>query len=417
MLTAYSGDNDSSSSDNNGGSGNGNNNNDTNSPCKGGFCSRLLSVNLYDENDLYVFARSASKDTISYIRFDGSNWNDWTDLDTPPSSSLASPPSSQAWVVNATYERIDLFTVGNEDSGPNKVYYTWLSEKEDFPPWEEIGENLGSPIVTCSVHIQGQKDRLDLWAIDGTTGNITKTWWTQYADEDIAEEGYEGVTEEIGEFNAQGEWLQQDVLGKSRSPPAVNCPKVQDSSERYHDIIWYDESRANAWHSSFSDETNWSNPVDFEGPWIGDPILYWGNEARTDGFFFGVKENHELFHLSWDADGEFSDMESLGGDIHSAVWMEPDGDVVDIVALSGKGTLVHKHKDRSGWEDDWEDLEIEAASTPYLRTVHDTMWLLALNDKGELMAWSRNVDSGESQWKDSLGQGRNLGGNLTLEYW
>ena len=69
-----------------------------------------------------------------------------------------------------------------------------------------------------------------------------------------------------------------------------------------------------------------------------------------------------MYHLSWDESHSFSQMESLGGDVHSppGVSSEDSGEALDIVALGGNGTLVHLYKDRTGWETQWEDLGVES---------------------------------------------------------
>ena len=385
---------------------------DSDSPCKNNFCSRLLAVSLHLDT-LFVFARSSDKKSITFRSFDGSEWADWEDLGSTSSSELRYPPSAQNWMVNASYWRLDLFAI---DEG-GRPYNNWLTEEEDWPKWEEIGDNVGSPITTCAVHRDAYPDELDLWAVEKDSGDIAKTGWQQYDDEDIDDEGFEGITEATGQYGSNSGWSNEGRLGSSYTQPAVICALSNDDSERYHDVMWYDKDGSKVYHSSYTGDDGWSTKVDFPGRWIGEPSLSTANAKRNDGYFFGVQENHEIYHLSWDENHSFSKMESLGGDVHSppGVNSEDDGEALDIVALGGNGTLVHLYKDRTGWEAEWEDLGVESASAPAVRAYHGTMFIFVVSADGELISYEKDDDSPGGSWKEKITM-RNLGGDLSLEY-
>lgn len=396
-------------------SGGGGNDSKSGPGCKAGFCSNLLSVNIHQDS-LYIFGRSSNKTTIDYISYNGSDWSSWSDLGGTSSTEFISAPAAQNWAVNASFWRLDVFAVGNRG---NTVYNTWLSDEEDWPGWKDIGSGLDGPIVTCAVHRTGHDDRLDVWAVGEDSGSINQTWWVNNDEQDISEEGFDGVTAEIGYYNyGTPAWLFNEAIGPTKTRPAVTCADSDGKDERYHDVMWYDETEDKAWHSFYTSEEKWSRGVNFPGRWIGEPSLFTVNSQRTDGHFFGVQEDHEMYHISWDAEGVFADdMDRLKGSVYSPPTFESDGgNVFDIVALGENGTLVHLQKDRSGWESEWEDLGIEASSAPVMRTFDDVLWIFALNAKGELIAWSRDYDATESSWKDSLSEGTNLRGKLTLEY-
>lgn len=316
-------------------------------------------------------------------------------------------------MVNGSFARLDVLVVGDNE---HTVYNKYLSEMEDWPEWDVVGINAGSPITTCVVDRLNNAPRLDLWGTDSGTRNITHTYWWQNDPEGLPDEAFEGSTKNNGWYYSDGrDWDNQTPLTPSKAKPAVICPLSDGSDEKYHDIIWYDTDEPKLWHSQFSDDDNWSDEEEYPGDWIGDPSLYVFDD-RNKWYFFGVQENHEMYHLSWD-DGTYSSLQTLGGKIISVPAVASVSEnVLDVVALSEDGTLVHQHFDGSGWESGWEDLNIQAHSAPTMMILDEQVWIVAVNADGELMAWSRD-DSAAGRWQYSLSEGRNLGGELSLEYW
>ena len=379
--------------------------------CDGGLCARLLSATVY-EDELYIFGRSEDKQTIAFRKYNGSGWAGWDDLGKT-TTELISQPSSHAWTVNGSFPRLDVLVVGDNE---HTVYNKYLSDQEEWPEWDVVGVNAGSPITTCVVEQLNKEPRLDLWGTDSGSRNITHTYWWYNDPDDVPNEGFEGSTHNVGWFYSAGsDWDVQQPLTPSKTKPAVICPVSDGSNEKYHDIIWYDVDEAKLWHSQFSDDDNWSDENGFTGDWIGDPSLYTFGD-RKKWYFFGVQENNRMYHLSWD-DGSYSQLQNMGGDIISVpAVVSVDDDILDVVALSKDGTLVHQHYDGSAWGSGWEDLEIKAHSAPTMTILDDEVWIVAVNADGELMAWSRD-DSAAGRWQYSLSDGQNLGGELSLEYW
>lgn len=296
------------------------------------------------------------------------------------------------------------------------VYNKYLSEMEDWPEWDVVGINAGSPVATCVVDRLNNAPRLDLWGTDSGTRNITHSFWWQNDPDSLPDDAFEGITHDNGRYySGSGDWDSQGPLTPSKAKPAVICPLSDGSGEKYHDIIWYDTDEPKLWHSQFSDDDNWSDAEEYPGDWIGDPSLYVFDD-RDKWYFFGVQEDNKMYHLNWD-DGSYSNLQSMGGDIISVpAVVSVSENVLDVVALSQGGTLVHQHFDGFGWESGWEDLDIRAHSAPTMMILDEEVWIVAVNADGELMAWSRD-DSATGRWQYSLSEGRNLKGELSLEYW
>lgn len=382
-------------------------------PCGSDLCPQLLAVGeFYDE--LYVFARSVDKKTIAFRKYnvEDSKWRGWANLGELDDGLFKSPPAVRSWPLKEDLWRLDVFAVGDD----NSAYNQWYSLEEEWPGWEEVGENVGTPISTCFVTRKGWPNRIDIWTTDGGPDDNTmkKNLWRNTTD---MSDDLDGVTEDYGGYDID-EWLHEYKLSGTESQPAVACPHSSNDNERYHDLMWYSEERSKLLHSSYSDADNWSAPPrEFPGKWIGDPRLFTTDDTHHEGHFFGVQDDRKMYHISWKANG-FLDgsVEKMNGSVFSAPGFEsPSRDVLDIVALNENGTLMHQHRELHGWNETWEDLGIKAASAPSVRAYQDTLWIFALNDRGQLMAWSRK-DEPKERWRDSLNE-ENLGGSLSLESW
>lgn len=387
--------------------------------CDGGFCSGIFSTSLAF-GKMYVFGRSADKKTIQFITYDGSDWSKWSDLGGLSGSNyFASPPQLHGWWVNNTYERLDVFAVGSD----RRVYNAWTSAEESWPTgWEGIGFNIGSSISTCIG--QMSPPRLDLWARESSSGSedsadtkITHAAWRYHDDDDLSEGAGKGITADFGNYGTSEDWEIQATLSPSKSQPAAVCPrKIVDGIR--HSVMWYSQDGNSAEYSSFSADSDlWSRQQSFEGNWIGEPSLYAIGDDGTDGHFFGLQEDQNLYYLTWSDNGEFESKTPKrldGGRIYSAPAVNAIEGVIDIVALGENGTLVHQHRDNSDWLE-WEELDLQASSAPAMRSADTRLWVFAVNEDGEMMAWWKDHEI-ERKWKGTLNE-VNLRGNLSWEGW
>lgn len=391
--------------------------------CKGGFCEKIMSIGVTANwsDDLYIFARHKDEDKVGFIKTDGSTWNDWRFFETTDGDQLISPPSTQVWPVNGTRWRLDLFTVGQDD---HKVYNKWIDDNtESWPSWVDITDqdDIKSPLSTCFVTRIDRPHRLDVWGIEEDTDIIAKTLWRQSDDfnDNYNENDTDWETADNGNYVGESSiWLSQDVLTQSGGPFTVACSYQRDVEDSIHEIIWYTDDRSQAFHSSYSDAGNWETPTTLDGDWIGSPSLFSQGENLTDMYFFGVQDDHEMYHLSYTAGDTLGTPKRLpkGGNITSVpVFDSPEEGVFDIVALSGKGTLVHQHYDGDEWLSEWEDLEIEAASAPGIRGYKDNLWIFAVKKNGDLWVWKVEYGLG-AEWREGLDGGKNLKGELSLGY-
>lgn len=352
------------------------------------------------ESELYIFART-SDNTIAYRLHNGSSWaDDWEDLGET-TGTLISQPWTFAWNVNNTYPRLDLFSISTSQ---RTLYTRWFSEAEGWAPWIHLKYQSGSAIALCLPFT----DRLDIWGTDRETRNITHLTWVQYSDEKIDDEGWEGDTEENGSYGIRSDWMWLDPSG---SAPAVACR----DSDTYHDVLWYDKERT-ALHHAYRNDDWHTYPTPWRGDWIGDPTIFTSPDDPERWEFFGIQENHEMYHLSWNSDDGYSPLSNLGGSIIStpAVISLEEG-VYDILALGTNGTLQHRHFDGSGWSADWEDLGLRAHSAPTITNLNGHVFVAAVAQDGSLIVWSRS-NAVEEKWDESL-EPENLGGKVSLGFY
>ena len=318
-----------------------------------------------------------------------------------------------AWSVQKKYPRLDVIAVS---SSQRRAFNRWYDQKESWAPpdkqeWAKLSPSIGSAIAACKI----REDRLDFWAIDIDTGNITHTYWVNWDDDEIVGGGKDGTTGMIGQFwTGSHNWETQMALGQSRSAPAVVCR----DSEVYHDIAYYGREDNALYHASFSMEDDWQTSDPWEGDWIGDPMLYVPPDDPERWEFFGVQKNNEMYHISWSSrdGGGYSSVNELGGNIISVPGViSVDTGVVDIVALDTKGVLQHRHyDDDNGWSKEWESLGVRAHSAPTITSFDDKLFIAAVSESGNLTVWTRDNSVAES-WKGSLEE-NDLGGNMSLDF-
>lgn len=370
--------------------------------CGGDICPSILSMTIHPSRGLHLFART-NNNSIAYRIYDDSKWQDWVNLGDMDGGFI-SQPRGVNWGVRGNFTRLDVFAIGSTDG---VVYNRWIDDKEDWEDndWVSIGENAGSPIVTCSPFTTS----LNLWSTGADSDDIIHSQWEQKSDNEMNQEGLDGISSEQGAFSSTrgGRW----GTDLDRTSAAVHCIQRRGAAAEF-DVVYYPKDGRQATVASWSGR-DWSYKSLQEGDWIGNPVLF-NNDVVERWDFFGLQSDNQLYHSSWTPDN-FPPMNRLGGKLISWPTVVSLGtDSYDVVALGFNGTLQHLNYDGNRWADEWEDLGIEVRSAPSARTHDRKVFLTAVAQNGSLMVWTRD-NSTSRTWKDSL-QVEDLGGDLSLEF-
>ncbi|KAI8721386.1 hypothetical protein NCS52_00586100 [Fusarium sp. LHS14.1] len=181
-----------------------------------------------------------------------------------------------------------------------------------------------------------------MWTTDLESHNITQNHWV------VGENRFWSQSQGYGKFRPSNH-------GPAKSAAGIVCRDHRDS-DIWHDVSWYDRDNSSLLYSFYKGSADFSKPRDFGGRFLGDPALVFfaNNPQRLD--FFGVGEDHQVYHLSRTGD-EYSKLEALGGNVTSTpAVVSPLKGVLDVVALGRDRRIKHMHYDGSAWADEWEDL-------------------------------------------------------------
>ena len=429
--------------------------------CTGGLCPPILTTQAHDSR-LHIFARTPANE-ITLLTHDGDSFSrEWTSLNDSSVGNIVSQPSSISWDEDGEdTPRLDVFVVSS-DSGAVLSRHR-IGEDGAWGDWEELGNGAGSAVVAC----RPRDDRIDLFALDSESWNITHNYWqpneSQEArrkrqsepdedepDEDEPDENEPDEDESPsnptsanptpadpsptnppgpgGDANSPGSWRFTDNaawgaispgMGPAASAPGVCC---RDSTV-FTDLVWYTRSDGRLMHAQYNRDGSgaWSTPRSVGGNFIGSPVVHATSDDPERFDFFGVQADHELYTFTWrssrsSADGDYSNLSSLGGSIagQPSVVSVAEG-VYDVVALSTGGTVVHQHYDGSAWRDDWEDLDVKAMSAPQVVEFDDAVWIFSVNADGQLQASSMDGSDARSTWRGQL-RTENLGGDIELDF-
>ncbi|KAH8652914.1 hypothetical protein BGZ61DRAFT_374520 [Ilyonectria robusta] len=338
--------------------------------CHGTVCPQVIATAGF-RDELHIFIRS-SNDHIMHRSGNGSSFTDssWEDLfDT---TGTFSQPAAIAWKPEGK-DRLDVFALSSSE----RTIYGRHFQDGNWSDWEEIASGADSQPVLCKV----ADNRIDMWTTDLESHNITQNDWI------VEKDGFWSTLDGDGKFNSSD-------TGPARSAAGIACRDYNIA----HDIAWYDRDNGSLWYRFYKDRDGWSTPKDFGGHFIGDPALasFANYPQRLD--FFGVQENHQVYHFSRTGD-EDSELETLGGNVTSTpAVVSPFRGVIDVVALGRDGRIKHVHYNGSAWAGEWEDLGVSASAAPQVVMFNGWVVLMALG-KNEVRYASWKSE-GESAWAD-----------------
>lgn len=250
-------------------------------------------------------------------------------------------PVAIAWKPNHT-DRLSVFSLSYQDRTVYGLYF----QDGNWSEWEKIASGADSQPILCEV----DEDRIDMWTTDVESDNITQNYW------DVETNNFWSQSQGKGKFRPSD-------TGPARSAAGIVC-RDHRYSDIWCDICWYDRDRGSLLCHFYKGSAGWSKPRGFGGFFIGDPVLVFfvNNPQRLD--FFGVGEDHQVYHLSRTND-EYSKLEALGGNVTSTpAVVSPFKGVMDVVALGRDGRIKHLHYNGSAWADEWEDLGVSASAAP-----------------------------------------------------
>ncbi|KAL2693531.1 hypothetical protein Neosp_000091 [[Neocosmospora] mangrovei] len=345
---------------------------DLDSLCNGDVCRQVVATAAF-KNELHIFIRS-SNGNIQHRSGNGSSFDDssWEDLSK---ISTLTQPVAIAWKPNNT-DRLGVFSLSYQD---RKVYGLYLQDG-NWSEWEEIAFGADSQPILCQV----EENRIDMWTTDLESHNITQNHWV------VGENRFWSQSQGNGKF-------RPSIHGPAKSAAGIVCRDHRDS-DIWHDVSWYDRDNSSLLYSFYNGTSDWSKPRRFGGHFIGDPVLVFfaNNPQRLD--FFGVGEDHQVYHLSLTGD-EYSKLEALGGNVTSTpAVVSPRNGVMDVVALGRDGRIKHMHYNGSAWEDEWEDIGVSASAAPQVVFFNGRVVLFALRkDEVQYASWE---SEGESSWAD-----------------
>lgn len=277
----------------------------------------------------------------------------------------------------------------------------WASHITDgsWTDWEAMGPYTDSQLVFC----KSNYNRLDVWALDQLSHNVTHTYWLRGNEERWA--------------NRAGQWGIVAEGGPAKGAPGAECRELQETTI-VHDLVYYDREEAKVYHMSYFRRTGkWGRKKSWDGAWMGDPVLISLNNQTDRVDFFGIQENRRMYHFGKYNEYNYTEMEDLGGSFASVPSVvAPDDGEIDLVALGMDGRLVHNHFDGDEWFDEWETLDIESASAPKAVVKDDTVVVFYISRAGEMVVSSIEPDD-DGRWTVGEITTNVLGGNLTNGYY
>jgi hypothetical protein len=196
--------------------------------------------------------------------------------------------------------------------------------------------------------------------------------------------------------------------------PGVVCRQ----KEYMHDVVVFGEPDGAVRHSTWSQGSDWTQPVNRGGKFQGEPLVVGVGNERFD--FFGVGEDKAMYHFVWTERGGYTVLENLGGSFVSVPSAAvTGGERLDVVALGSNGTLLHRVLQGLKWANEWEDLGVFASSAPLLvnftmkSTAVEKVAMFVVGKGGEVnhTTWTASLDL---SWKNLVWT--SLGGNMTAKF-
>lgn len=234
-----------------------------------------------DRLDVFGIARDGE---LYHKYWDGSVWNPSGDQleRLAPNFGFNSGAAAVSWGHN----RIDVFAIGDEE---NMVHIYW-----DGSQWSKI-EDLGGLFHghTAPTAIARAQNRLDVFAVDSSSGTLAHKYWdgSQWSD--------------WGALG--GKDLQGTVAATSWGENRMDLVALGDD-EQYYYKFW----DGHQWNPSVSD---WYPK---NGSFVSPPAMVSWGENRLD--IYGVDSDEELGHQTWYGSGWYpaaDKWEKLGGPLSS----------------------------------------------------------------------------------------------------
>ncbi|KPM42093.1 hypothetical protein AK830_g4459 [Neonectria ditissima] len=309
--------------------------------CSGTICPQVITTAEFGGR-LHIFIRTADNHIAHNSGGRGKMAFEfpttWHDLGAT-AGKIISQPAAIAWKLNGT-PRLSIFASASLTT---------------------------SQPVLCRVG-DGADQRIDLWVTDADSHEIKQQSWDVDADSWAVDDGFADI----------------NGTGPARTAPAVFCRR----NNVKHDVVWYGREDGGAlWYRGYnSTSRKWEEPRDFGGKFLGDPALF--TQAKRQGRldFFGVQDNHEVYHFSR-TDDEFSELESLGGNVTSTPSIVGSvtglAGTFDMVALGSDGNTRHMYYDQTSQSNKWENIYLTSIGAPAL-AMHGryTIVLLLLREDG-----------------------------------
>jgi hypothetical protein len=298
----------------------------------------------------------------------GKAFDPWQNL----TGKVSEPPLALYFEPDGRDPRFDLFSVSKKQG----TLVNRFLQSGIWSDWKVISQDAGSGPAGCSP----RSNRTDVWFKQGETKGVMHT---RYDDDG---------TKYVGDVSL--------VKQTTATRPGVACRSVRTGVS--HDMVVYDPNDSSAIHRQHAGGT-WKDAKNMGGKFIGEPYVIATSATRID--FLGIGDDKQMYHFSSSQSGDYSKLESLGGEfasMPSAVVVGPDGARVDVLAVGTDGKLKHQTMTQSQWGDDWEDLGIAVQSAPNLVLFKDMIHLFADADGGQLMHAFWDPSSGALEWKSTV---------------
>jgi len=348
--------------------------------CSGSICPQVITTALFDTR-LHVFIRAADNHIAwnvgghdmmpDFVMANAMDlWFDVGDI----KSKFSSQPAAVAWAHDGQ-PRLSVFAVSSAD---NAVYGSYLQD-EEWSAWEQVGPNAGSQPVLCQVG-NGTKEYIDMWVTDSESHEVMQQYWDVDKDRWSVYDGF----------------AYTNGTGPASTAPAVAC-----RDDDTYDVVWYGRNDGGAlWHRGYNSTIReWGEPRGFGGSFVGNPALFAQEQSPQRIDFFGVQDNHEVYHFTRNGT-EFSELHSLGGNVTSTPSVT--GSVaggnytMEVVALGSDGYVRHQQYNGSAWYEDWENLNLSAVGAPLLTKWDGTLNVLFLLREDGL--YYSTIEDGETNW-------------------
>jgi hypothetical protein len=344
---------------------------DFHSICPHVFCHETLSAEVVDSR-LRFFGR-AKDDSLQTRAWGGvdAGWDEsrWESL----GGGFIGPPSAAGW-SSQEKERVDVFAVDAD----KQLQGARMGADGRTDGWTPHNMSTQARPALCATESQ-----TDVFVVDATNHKIKHGW--RLADSDT--------------FTLDAGWGGAVSSQTAASGVGVACGPAGPEA-----IIVYDRGDWSVRYSVRGDDGTYAAWVALGGEFVGDPVVVASatDPGRFD--FFGVGADKKLYHFSRAAGGAASPLESVGGSLASAPAVAaPAAGVLDVVATSTQGRVVHVRFDGARWGGEWVDIGVSSNSAPVVRMdwgregeKTTTVGVLGMDGEVLLAEWPT---AGDADWK------------------